>query len=486
MPRRLAAVPDSPRRAVLYVRVSAVMGRGDDFHSPDMQVAAMRQLIARRGMTETAVVSDIDRTGRDFNRDGIRQVLDMAKAGTVDVVALYDLSRLGRNTGESLRVITDLRALGVDVASTVEQIDDTPEGQFMLGQFLGLAQLYSDQMGRRWRQVAQHRAEQGLPIGGTVPIGYRRSTTVRGAPLEVDPETAPLVVELFERYAAGVTGKTLCADVTRRRGRPFRPSGLRHILENTTYLGRIRLGGRDYPGQHPPIVDEALFARVQRRIVANRAVPRKQLARMYPLTGLVVCAHCDGPMNHHTIHDRKYGSRLRLECRGQIERGTCAGPGMPPAADVEAFLLDQVRKRVALLRVDDVERAAFRAGRARARTDATRLRKELAETETALGRLAGDLARRRISEAAHRVAAKDLEAAREQLAAALEDAEASSALSSPARMVKAGEQLLALWPDASLEERNRMLRAVIRRVRLRRSDGWREPVARRLEVDWQA
>src|SRR5207248_2721737 len=150
---------------------------------------AMRDLAARRGLREVMVVEDIDVSGRTFQRAGIQRILEMARSREVDVVALYDLSRLGRNTAESLRTIKELRELGVSVVSTVEQIDDTPEGQFQLGVFLGMAQLYSDQVGRRWQQVITHRAEQGRVHASRPAVGYRRV----GRDIEPDPTVAPLV-----------------------------------------------------------------------------------------------------------------------------------------------------------------------------------------------------------------------------------------------------------------------------------------------------
>lgn len=121
----------TPRRQVSYIRVSALMGRGgEQFHSPDLQLQAIREMAGRTQAIEVAVVQDIDRTGRDFNREGIRQVMAMARNHEIDVVGFYDLSRFGRNLAESLGHIRELHDLGVSVASTVENFDDSPEGQF--------------------------------------------------------------------------------------------------------------------------------------------------------------------------------------------------------------------------------------------------------------------------------------------------------------------------------------------------------------------
>lgn len=120
MPRRPAAVPDHPRRVVLYARVSALMDRGgDNFHSPTVQVGAMRRVTT--GMVEVAVIEDLDRSGRTFDREGIGRIRAMAERREIDALAVYDVSRLGRNVRESLNVLAELAGLGVTILSACEQ-----------------------------------------------------------------------------------------------------------------------------------------------------------------------------------------------------------------------------------------------------------------------------------------------------------------------------------------------------------------------------
>src|SRR5690606_39115557 len=121
------------------------MGRDpDEFHSPDLQLRAMRAYAGREGIDETITLPpDIDRTGRNFERAGVQEAFERARHGEYDTLVVYDLSRFGRNTAESLQNIRDLREIGVRVVSTREQFDDSPEGQFQLTLFLSLAELYS-------------------------------------------------------------------------------------------------------------------------------------------------------------------------------------------------------------------------------------------------------------------------------------------------------------------------------------------------------
>lgn len=488
--RRLRAVTDRPgHRAVLYRRVSAVMGRsGEEFLSPDLQLAAMRDLAGRRGLSEVAVVDDIDVSGRTFHRDGIQRVLAMARRGEIDVVAFYDLARLGRNVRESLRVIEELRELGVAVMSANEQIDDSPEGQFQLTIWLGLAQLYSDQVGRRWREVHAHRAQRGLLHASKVPVGYRRSDRP-GAVMEPDPAWAPRIVEVFERYAAGESKRSIRRDFQDRFGVRMAESQVRSVLANPVYVGRIRFRGQELPGAHVAIVGERLWRRVQRRREADRDIPARAHAVTWPLLRLLVCDGCDEPMQKHAARQPNGKLVVRALCRRQAHWTDCPGAGNAPMGEVETAVLEQLAAKVAaagFMVTDSAEAAERRARRVSAKADAARLRRQISDTERAMGRLTADRARRvpGLSETAFTAAMREFEEAVAGLRRQLALAETSVESPAPRVARKAVEELLALWsdPHATAEDRRLLLLPLVRQVRLRQAAFWREPVSDRVEV----
>lgn len=489
--RRLAVVPTQARRAVLYVRVSSLAGRGGEaFHSPDLQLDAMRALAGRNGLLEVEVVQDIDRTGRDFSREGVRRIMELARGGRFDVLAVYDLSRLGRNTGESLRHIAELRDLGVSVVSTVEQIDDSPEGQFMLGQFLGMAQLYSDQIGRRWQQVLEHRARQGRWHGSNPPLGYQLQP---GVGLVPDPLLGPLMTEAFSRYAGGHLVSHIARDISDRRSAVYATSTLKKALRNPVYVGRLLHNGTEYPAQHPALVDDLTWQKVQRRLEQDARTPSRRLAVSHSLVGLVVCDHCGKHLQLHTqpaqagTGPRGGGGRERkpaLQCRQRLLGGpqVCVGPGAPPQLEVEAAVLELLPDLIRKLQLDPAARAAKQAARARAGVDVERLRRELAKTDKAIATLAVDRARRDISQAAYQLAAEELERSAAALRLQVDDAAVIADSPSTRATVKQARLLLEAWPVMTVPERNRGLRQILREVRVRRAVSYREPLLERVDL----
>lgn len=480
--RQLTAVPDTPKRALLYIRVSALMGRAvgsEEFHSPHLQIDAMRRAISTAGMREAGVVEDLDRSGQTFSREGIDKIREMVEARQVDVVALYDLSRLGRNLAESLTFIRWLRDRGVTVMSSQERIDDTPEGQYMLGQFLNLAELYGLQIGRRWAEVALRRARAGRHHG-VVPQGYIVDADKN---LTVDPVLGPAVTAMFRDYADDAPVAEIMKRLSAARSKPVRRRTVKDMLSNPTFRGRIVLhssiaGYVEMPGRHDPLVDDATWERVQRRLERDRTVAPRWVEPRYSLSGLVFCAQCRGAMQVWRSPEK--AGVLRMVCGRTRQVRDCPGPGSPRFDDIEAAVLADVARYAAQLRGNPAAAAAEKTRRVRAGLDAASLEREIASTREAMGRITTRWATARMPEVAYDKAMAQLVEQERLLEVQIEAAKQAVAGPEPGRVVALVDEMLQVWPDATGTERNRALRAVLVKVHIRRGAWQREPMAARI------
>ncbi|MPZ63427.1 MAG: hypothetical protein GEU93_19515 [Propionibacteriales bacterium] len=485
------------KRAGLYVRVSDVHGRAPDaFHSPDMQLRTMREYIAKNGLTEAVVFDpDLDRTGRNFSREGIQQAFRAAEAEEIDVLVLYDLSRFGRNVADSLANITKLKEMGVRVVSTKEQFDDTPEGQFLLTQFLALSELQSNQIGRRWSETHHYLAENGH-THGRVPIGYRR--VGKGKPIAPDPKAAPVVSDAFSRAANGESIRSIAAHMTEITGKRRTPSAVTRMLANPVYIGKVRIqhtesrrnGSRSIPGTeriheglHEPLVSQELFERVQRVLRERSRTPSRRLGSPCPLSGIAVCGVCGLVCRVNTYRDGQGEKRWRLLCAGYSDSRSCVNTASPSSHTIERYLLDEIEAWGERVHFKDAEEAARRSRR---EVDVSGLRRELADTDKALGKLAADLARGAITKHAHKAAAEMLESDRDRILAALEEAQAvKEAVSDDTRRTLA-QSARELWPDMTGQERREFFKAFVREVRILPSSGRKKtPIADRIKVEWR-
>ncbi len=472
--------PSNTQRVVLYVRVSSLKGRaGDDFHSPSVQTDGMRRLISQdTTLREVDIVDDdIDVSGQTFDRRGIARIRAMVEAATVDIVAVYTLSRIGRNLADALTFIRWLRDRGVRIISATEKIDETAAGQFMVAMFLNMAELQGNQIAESWRRVIERRARTGR-AHGRAKHGYAKAPDGRYV---IDPTLGPAITEMFTAYARGDQISAIAAAYSRARGKPVAKTQVKAMLRDPVYRGRVvvnsTVGGViDVPDAHPALVDETTWRLVQRRMDIDKSTPPRHLEPAYSLTGLGVCPYCKHNLQIMHSRDRTTGELVRrLQCTHKRQTASCDGIGTPLYAPIEAAVVRKVAEHTALLRGDPGARAEQEARTAQAGMDARILERELARTREAMGRLTERWARGAIPDDAYDRALANLTESEETQSAALEVAQDLVDAPPVAQMVVLVERVLELWPEMTEAERNRGLRTVLRRFTVRRREFWMEP-----------
>jgi DNA invertase Pin-like site-specific DNA recombinase len=114
-----------PIRAALYARVSTV-NHGQDV---GLQLDELRQVAAQRQWAATEYVDD-GVSGSKDSRPALDRMMADARAGRLDLVAVWRFDRFARSTKHLLVALDELRCLGVDFLSLREQVDtSTPMGR---------------------------------------------------------------------------------------------------------------------------------------------------------------------------------------------------------------------------------------------------------------------------------------------------------------------------------------------------------------------
>ena len=187
----------------------------------------------------------------------------------VDVILVHKLDRLCRSVYDHALIRFQLRQSSITLASVVENVDDTISGQLVENIMASIAEFYSANLGEEAKKGTRQKIEQGgwphLPARGYRVI---RDESGKGH-IEIDENDAPAIRYAFEQYATGFYSlhdlRYLLAakGFTASTGKPVPLEGVRRLLMNPFYAGRLRWLGVEYPGKHAPIVSEALFLRVQ-------------------------------------------------------------------------------------------------------------------------------------------------------------------------------------------------------------------------------
>ena len=116
----------------------------------------------------------------------------------------------------------------------------------------------------------------------------------------------------------------------------FSRGALYQMLQNRVYRGEIVHKGAAYPGGHPPIVDEDLWASVQRKLEANdvERSTRREASQRQLLAGVLFDADGEPITPTHAVKKgvryRYYVSRrLITGKRGDGEIGRDSGQRLP-------------------------------------------------------------------------------------------------------------------------------------------------------------
>jgi site-specific DNA recombinase len=345
-------------RAAAYVRVSTA-GQAAEGLSLDAQEERVKAHIATAGWTLVRVFVERGVSGRKDSRPELDQLL--ASLGDIDVLVIPRLDRLGRNAHGMLDLFARLKAAGVRLVSTEDNIDTgTSAGGLLPNLMAVLAEYESEVLAERVRGVTVARVRDGNHHG-RAPYGYATGMV----PIEAE---AVVVRRLYEEAAAGVSqrasARRLNAEGIRtQRGRDWTQGTVRKVLANPTYRGANTIKGTEYEGTHAPIISEDLWGAV----AANReaAARTKSGGRGRPpagphlfTRGLLRCGLCHEAMLPRTRPNRSEPDQEVYLCHGREKNPAACNQGPIPREPIDTAAFDYFAR----LGLDlDAMRAALRA-----------------------------------------------------------------------------------------------------------------------------
>jgi site-specific DNA recombinase len=435
------------KRAVGYVRVSDESQV--DGHSLDAQRNEIARWCERHGYELVGFYCDEGRTAytdRIERRPALVRLLADADADAFDIAVVHTLDRWARNSTVQATTLEHLGKRGIGFASVMEQIDyTTPAGKMVLTTLGAAQEFFSAQSGVHVSKSHRHKASRGLAVG---PLPFAYVPGEDGVPTPHPDEAAALLRGFHQRdngASYGAIARALDADGFRTRtGRRFTAHAVKDLMKCRFLAGFVRCGDDEYQGKHEPIVPLDLFERVQRQRQHRSKAVRTPSQPRGVLQGRIGCVRCGNALHS----DRQYRSGLpmyrerhALDC----ETNNRALLSEPVDAQVGHLLTslalpDGWRDRIATL-------AAKRGSRR-------------------VGVAALDEERRRVGKAyVNGAYAND-----DEYEAKLAEIEARRRLAQPATAIRVDEcmallqDLAALWGEATLEERGRLIAPLIERA----------------------
>ena len=250
--------------AAIYCRLSVEdADKGtEESESIQNQKSLLLEYAQKRGWDVFQIYADEDYSGLREDRPAFQQMLRSAEAGRFSVILCKTQSRFTRNALTAEKYLHEKFPLwGIRFVTVVDHVDTAYRANKKARQINSLVnEWYSEELSENIRAVFRRKMEAGQFIGNYAPYGYRKDPADRHH-LVIDPETAPIVEEIYALYLSGLSCKMIAVSLTaqavptptqvkKSRGEDlgrkdcthWSSGTVRKILKNPVYLGHMVQG----------------------------------------------------------------------------------------------------------------------------------------------------------------------------------------------------------------------------------------------------
>lgn len=310
-------------RVAVYVRVSTE--KDTMLHSFKAQIDYYKTYINANPDYEFAgVFSDYAKSGTKDNRDEFISLIEKCKSGDIDMVITKSISRFARNTVTLLRVVRELKEIGVDVFFEEENMHSlSADGEMMLTLLAGVAQEES----LNCSESVKWRIRKKFSEGKSTPfkmLGYKLINNE----LVVIEDEVPIVKRIFDMYLSGY-GTQKIANIlndeilTTRTIYSWNKSTINSILRNEKYKGDLRLQ-KTYvenhitkkkkindgvlpqfyiESNHEPIIDKDTWEKVNLLLQNKTKYQSHKTPIKSVFTSKLVCAKCGAKYKRKVVNN---------------------------------------------------------------------------------------------------------------------------------------------------------------------------------------
>ena len=353
----------------IYCRLSNDDERDGESVSIENQKLLLQNYVRQRGWNEIDTYIDDGYSGTNFNRPGVKRLIEDAKAKRINVILVKDLSRFGRNYIEFGQytdyLFPSLGCRFIALNNGIDTMSDNGSTDVMC--FLNLFnEFYSRDTSKKVKAVKKACAESGKFMGTYPAYGYRRDPLDKHH-LVIDEETAPIVRRIFAMRASGMGFHAIAAALNeegipspgvlyyqrkgqsdpRRVNHKWADQTVKNMVRSEVYIGNMvqgKYGTLSYKSRKLVSKSEDQWIRVEgthEAIISQElwdtvvSIDQKKVRKNTPadgcksiFTGLVYCADCGFKMRNHierfTYKDGRPGRYSSFLCGNYARSGKSA------------------------------------------------------------------------------------------------------------------------------------------------------------------
>lgn len=254
------------------------------------------------------------RSAKAPGRPVFNEMMRRINNGEADGILCWKLDRLARNPVDGGAIIWAMKQHGLVIRTPQQTFSQAEDNQILMYIEFGMAQKYIDDLSRNTMRGLKTKAEKGW-YPGIAPLGYLNSKVEeRGSKTILrDPDRFTAVRRMWDFMLTGTYNPAQIQRIAneewgfrtrltkRTGGRPLARSTIYKMFGNPFYCGRYEYpkgSGKWHHGKHNPMVTEAEFESVQRKL-AHGLSPGPKTECFLPFTGLLRCGGCGSRVTAH-------------------------------------------------------------------------------------------------------------------------------------------------------------------------------------------
>lgn len=309
------------KRVFAYIRVST-LEQAEEGYSLGEQEERLKKYCDAMDWHLVKVYVDPGYSGGNMERPALKEMISEIEKGMADIVLVDKLDRLSRSQFDTLYLIQKIfNENDVAFVSRAEAFDtSTPFGRAMVGILAVFAELERERIKERMKEGKAGRAKEGKYRGGAYyPTGYDYNEET--GYLEINDYDAMQVQEVFKLFNQRTPIYTIMTimnekgyktSIGKGKGKgAWNETRIRKMLENQSYIGKLKHLDEWVEGGHDPIIDMETWNRTQ-EILKEREIANEHMkqGRRYkaPLGGLLWCSCCTGRYHYRSGGKNKDGS----------------------------------------------------------------------------------------------------------------------------------------------------------------------------------
>ncbi len=266
----------------LYSRLSKEDFNSGESNSIENQKHILQKYAEENGFENTKFYVDDGVSGVSFDRPSFNQMMEDIESGKVGTVITKDLSRIGRDHVQvGMLTETKLPSMGVRFIAVNDGYDtaDPNSNALAIAPFYNIInEFWVRQTSQKVRASYKAKAERGEWVGTKAPYGYMKDPAAPAKHLVPDPETAPVVMMIFDLCAQGKKISEIAEELKQRKiPTPSYYYFLKHgkkiaaFSEEYPYTWAVRtiadiLGNSVYIGYTQALKTEVLSYKVKKRL----------------------------------------------------------------------------------------------------------------------------------------------------------------------------------------------------------------------------